>query len=158
MFFVVERFRRALSAQGKGGRLRWWWLFPVEKGTHPAPEVRPGVVPQDPPSITGGRIGINSSERRWQILDGATEDADVLRRAKIRYECGLSGLLFEIPTEMCPSESASQSLLLVREEVFDDVVGTVDDGDDSALVVASDGMTEQLCPIQPKIAQDDARR
>ena len=55
-------------------------------------------------------------------------------------------------------EPTPESLFLVREEVFGDVVGAVDDGDDTALVVASDGMTEQLCPVPPKIAQDDARR
>lgn len=49
-------------------------------------------------------------------------------------------------------------MLLLPEEVFGHVVGTFDDGDDDAIVVALDGVTEEAIAVALEILEDDRAR
>ena len=53
-----------------------------------------------------------------EALQGAHEATDIFGVLEVGYESDLSGLIFEVPTELPPSESAAQLLFLLPEKVF----------------------------------------
>ena len=56
----------------------------------------------------GRRFPVDPCEGRWQLVQGAREQSDVLGIPEVGDESDLCGLLLEIPAELASADAAAQ--------------------------------------------------
>jgi len=67
----------------------------------------------------------------------------------------LSGLIFEVATQMSPTDASAELLLFVAEEMLVHVVCSLDHGNNRTIVVAGDRMPKELSLVFVEVVEND---
>ena len=72
------------------------------------------------------------------MIQRAAEHPNIIGVAQVGGQSRLSRLILEVASQVGPTQSATQVLFLVAEEVLRHVVGSLDDCDNRSLLIAAE--------------------